>query len=238
MSETTTYFDLMDALAEPGCPVCRLVGKAVSQQIDSLNYEFVLDPGFRRQITASWGFCNLHGEDWLDVADPLGTALLYEAILVQIDEELDHLHRPGNGGLSGILSSLTGQSAAPEQPQIAGFHPTLPCPLCDYRDYHERALIGVLLDHFEEESLGTAYSALVGLCVPHLRQALSMSRSVATTSSLREQAGARHARLREELREVQRKRDYRFRLEESGSEYGAPDRAVRVVTGTHGVRDR
>ncbi len=227
MLETTTYFDLMEALAEPGCPVCRLVGKAVSQRIDSLNYEFVMDPGFRQQITASWGFCN-----------PLGTALLYEAILRQIDEELDHLHRPGNGGLSGIWSSLTGQSAAPAQPPIAGFHPSRPCPLCDYRDRHERILIGVLIDHFEEESLGTAYSASVGLCVPHLRQALSMSRSVAIASSLREQAGARHARLREELREVQRKRDYRFRLEEEGSEYGAPDRAVRVVAGAHGVRDR
>lgn len=238
MSETTTYFDLMDALTEPGCPVCRLVGKAVGQRIDSLNYEFVNDPGFRRQMTASWGFCNTHGEDWLRQADPLGTAMLYEAILSRIDEEFEHLHHPGNGGLSDIWSSLTGQSAEQHHRQPPGLYPAQPCPLCDYRDRQEHVLVSVLIDHFDEEPFGTAYSASVGLCIPHLRQALAMARNVEIASSLRDQAGAQHARLRDELHEVQRKRDYRFRLEDAGTEYGAPERALRVVTGAHGVRDR
>jgi hypothetical protein len=47
MSRTMSYYDLRDALAQPGCPVCRLKADAVKHHLDGLLWESVNDVGVR-----------------------------------------------------------------------------------------------------------------------------------------------------------------------------------------------
>ena len=45
-----SYFNLRDALAQPGCPICTLVERVSSRYLDSLLYERVNDVGTREDL--------------------------------------------------------------------------------------------------------------------------------------------------------------------------------------------
>src|SRR5262245_23258522 len=98
MGKTQTYHDLMAAFTQGGCPVCRMTLRAVDHYIDSINYEFINDPGFRAAVEPAWGFCNVHAQQWLRQAHPLGTAIIYQNVLRRISKELRGL-QPTQPGL-------------------------------------------------------------------------------------------------------------------------------------------
>ncbi|MBI4271931.1 MAG: hypothetical protein HY615_16460 [Candidatus Rokubacteria bacterium] len=54
------YFRVLDACAEPGCPVCRCLTAHSVRYLDGLLYEHVNDPGTRARLHASRGFCGWH----------------------------------------------------------------------------------------------------------------------------------------------------------------------------------
>ena len=54
---------LREAMAEWGCPLCRLAERAEGAYIDSLNYERVLDLNTRDALKASRGLCARHSRD-------------------------------------------------------------------------------------------------------------------------------------------------------------------------------
>ncbi len=59
----TVYFDIQDALAEPGCALCQLALRSLRNYFNSMVmvYESVNDPGIRAAIRAAHGFCEVHG---------------------------------------------------------------------------------------------------------------------------------------------------------------------------------
>lgn len=75
------HHELLDALGERGCPICRRAEEAVEDAIAAILHEQVNDPGFRQEWLESGGFCRPHA--WRLVAhhDVLGTAILYRALL-------------------------------------------------------------------------------------------------------------------------------------------------------------
>ncbi len=60
MSRTMSYYDLRDALGQPGCPVCRLTARDADRYLDGLLWEHVNDPGVRVQVREAQGFCRDH----------------------------------------------------------------------------------------------------------------------------------------------------------------------------------
>ncbi len=60
-SHHTVYFEIQDALAEPGCALCQLALRSLRNYFDGLVYESVNDPGIRDAIRAAHGFCEVHG---------------------------------------------------------------------------------------------------------------------------------------------------------------------------------
>ena len=61
MNRTMSFYDLRDALVEPGCPICRLKARVAERYLDGLLWESVNDPGMRDQVRRSLGFCHEHG---------------------------------------------------------------------------------------------------------------------------------------------------------------------------------
>jgi hypothetical protein len=239
VEHSRTYFDLVEACSQPGCPVCRVVLDALEHYIDSLNYEFANDPAVRANIEASWAFCNIHAQQWLTSAHPLGTAQIYGAVIRRITKEIEQV-KPNPR--SRILSSIAGRVGRPksadttEQGSSLGF-PTS-CSLCDYRQDHEQMVTSVLLFGLKKSEFAAAYNRSAGLCIPHLRAALMASSDPATFELLRNRALEEEQRLAAQLKEIIRKHDYRYRDDPSGEERGATERAVRHVAGAVGIVDR
>ncbi len=231
MPPPSRHVRLDEALQQPGCPVCRIVLQRVEQSMESISYELVLDPAFRETVDAAWGFCNTHAQQWLQHAPPLGTAIVYEAVLGRIARQLERQ----NSGRSGIgnLRSKLGSTRGPGM-----LIPGAVCPLCVAQSEQEALIIGQVLDELRNASFRQRYAASDGLCVVHVNMALSAGPDGGAFEALRDRLLSSHRVLQEQLREIIRKHDYRYQHEPVGEELGAPERAVRQVSGQPGlIRD-
>lgn len=230
-THSRTHFDLSDAFHQADCPVCRLVQTTVQRYLESINYEYVNDPGVRAEIERARGYCPTHAAQWLTFAHPLGTALIYEPILDQISRELTALRPGGRGGLLSTVAAKLGARTSADASHNSGDVLVAPgrCPACREQRESERMLLAVLVDGLREPDFQAAYERSDTLCVPHLRRAFRLGIDDPAFSVLRDAGLARQARLREQLREVIRKHDYRTHGEPAGDERGASERTVHHV---------
>jgi hypothetical protein len=231
------YYDLRDACALPGCPVCRLTLESVHHYIESMNYDSVNDPGFRAATRAAHGFCNLHAYQWLRQANVLGTAMIYRQVCADVQAELERMSFHESGWLETLATRLEHQ---PEhRPDCDVLMPTGQCPVCKSAERRERTLIDGVLEGMAEPAFRKQYQAeSTGLCTRHLRMALCATTDASIFQTLRDAAVARHGRLRDQLAEIIRKHDYRFTDEPVGEERGATQRSVEQFTGAQGIAFR
>lgn len=103
-------FNLQDAFAEEGCPVCRIVLGNVQRLIESTNYDALGDPGIRAELTEATGYCTVHAQQWLETAFVLGTATLYRDVIMRTIRELRGLG--GRGAIGGRLKAVLEERAA------------------------------------------------------------------------------------------------------------------------------
>jgi hypothetical protein len=224
MQKDMGHFDLIEACAEPGCPVCRLSLKLTRRYVDSILYEYVNDPGVRDEIRQSRGYCNEHAWWMPDIRGAgLGVAIIQRDV-VQTVLELTETLRNGRNAR---------QSA---QELLKRLQPTAECPVCAHRRTMEDIALGTLLQHIGEEKLAAALAGSAGLCLPHFSRALER---VDDTEALQQLVALqRHTltELRDDLTEFIRKNDYRFRDEGFGKEGDSWRRAIAIVSGERGVR--
>jgi len=204
-SRHMTYHDLSEALAQAGCPICRLVAEATDRYLRSLLHESVNDPRVREKLRASQGFCGEHAWQVQRRGDPLGISILWRDLLSQAAESTSHSPAGRDRGRSVL------------------------CLACEVAAEAERSYLETLVEHLASGSLRREYDSSAGLCLPHLRKALT-HRSAARAFLL-ESEGAKLAGLIEELTEIIRKHDYRFREEPWGAERDAWIRATRKLAG-------
>jgi hypothetical protein len=200
-SRHITYHDLRDALAEPGCPLCRRVARAVDRYLRALLYESVNDPEVREGLRASQGFCRQHAWQVQRRASPLSIAILWRDLLSQ---------------------ELAPEPSANRRARL--------CPACAVAAEAERGHLAALAEHLEAGSLRDEFAASAGLCLPHLRAALRAAKAGAREFLLAAES-EKIAALREQLSEIIRKHDYRFRGEPWGREKDAWIRATAKLAG-------
>jgi hypothetical protein len=240
---TFTLHDLVTACAQPGCPVCRLVDRAVLHSLEVLFNENVNDVDLRAELRRSHGYCHAHAWQVLDsgVGDPLGVTILYHDILGNILKDLPTPaapSRPGEKRLArlmapprrlaqlarGKLGDLAQQLRAALRPQVA-------CPACRQQAAATDLVLKVLLAGLADERLAAALQQSSGLCLLHLAQAGERSADPQTLAILLADSRAKLAALHGELGEFIRKYDYRFRGEGFGPERDAWQRAVAKAVG-------
>jgi hypothetical protein len=225
-SKHTPFFQLRDALQQPGCALCRLGGLAAERFLDSLLYEYVNDPPMRTTVVAAHGFCPNHSRALVAHHDALGTSILYKAILKHLRFELD-------GGTTapheGLMTRLRGSAPALD----ARLEPHGPCPACVQRDDAVARALDLFAAHSGDGELKTALAASDGVCLPHLRAAASLP-APALTRLIAHQHTVWEA-LDAELAEAIRKHDFRHRAEPFGPEQDAWRRTVEVTAGQPGV---
>ncbi|MBN1440361.1 MAG: hypothetical protein JW929_13215 [Anaerolineales bacterium] len=214
-----SYFDLLDACALPGCPVCRLEAKIVGGYLDVMLYENVNDPDAQAALRRSKGYCHAHS--WLltkiSASPALGVAILYRQAAQEV---LETLGSPKNGESPPGDVRIRRKSAGVFDDILGRLNPKAQCPACAHRDKMIEFILKTMLEALDrvDDRMQSALSASGGLCLPHLRRALEMSKSQTTSDFLRRQAGEKLSALIGELNEFIRKNDYRFAGEGMGKE--------------------
>ena len=212
------YHELLDALADEGCAICRLARKASDRYINALLYEGVVDVDLRQKLRDARGPCYVHA--WRMAGRRgavLGTAIVYRDVINTLAKELE---APEKRSLLGGKNSLAQRLAA-----------TAPCPACSLEQDAVRRAIKTLLKHVSDADVAESYVAAGGLCLPHFTASLAHA-SGAASQSLADWQAAAFRRLRDELDELIRKHDYRFSGEAiTEQEAVAWTRAVAAAVG-------
>jgi hypothetical protein len=227
---------LLEALAQPGCPICRLGARAVARALESLAYEQVTDPAVQARFAAALGLCASHGRQLLNrTSSGQGVAILYRAVIAAALRRLEQVSAEPAGGL---LSLVRGRRADGPAPGLAALSPDAPCPACQVEADAEQRAAQVLLEQLSHPDARSAYERSPGLCLPHLRLALTLARPRQRPAAalLLAHAASILRALDQELAEYVRKHDYRFQHEPYGAERDAPARALTRFVGERGGR--
>jgi hypothetical protein len=222
MSKDRTYLALLQACAEPGCPLCRMSLRAVRSHLDSIMYEYVNDPGMRSALIDARGYCNEHAS-WLAEGRgrELGVAIVYRDVVANVHD---------------VLQSTPPDMRRYARELLERLRPAAECPACVYRRETEDRMLGVLLVHLDREELRAALDGFAGLCLPHFERGLELGQKSPALGRLVSYQVRALARLRDELAEFIRKNDYRFANEGFGDEGDSWLRALAAVSGQHGGR--
>jgi len=223
-----TYFNLMDALKEAGCPICFLLKKSTHKLMDDFLYEQVNDPGVRSEIRESLGFCSLHAWQLQKFGDPFGSAIIYDDLIQMVVDRIERMaiSEKGIKEFSAEILKTNNKSY---------YRKKAVCPICKSRAETETRYVSAFVESFNEPEFLLAYRNSFGLCLPHIRE---ISNNCKQKKILEELLNIELAKMKElisELKEIQRKHDYRFSHEGFGKEGNAWIRAIEKMVGKEGV---
>ena len=228
-SKYISYFDLRDALAQPGCPVCSLVERNSFRFLDALLYERVNDVGTRQGLRKSLGFCNWHAWKCLEVPNaPLGLGIIHQDLLGQILERLSRIQRSFPMRIPFLRRLRKKGKAKKDLPSIRPGHS---CPACQSVRFFEEMYLGILLDYIPEEDFGNQFSVSSGICFPHLNIAIELYPRHGNLGLLIQRQMEKWESLRAELGEFIRKHDYKYNHEPWGAESDSWKRALEMLVG-------
>jgi len=224
-SQAFTYYELLEACALTGCPVCRVGAVAAHLQLKSLFGEYVNDRDLRGRLVRDRGFCKEHAQLLLEhrIADTLGAVIIYEHILKQILREFPEpaSAKIRSAELSSIIDGFTSASPASGS-----------CLACDRREEASKRALLEMSRALNNEKLQQALQSSDGLCFPHLSEILKLLHKQEDVeymlNFMRHKLQARQA----EMAEVIRKNDHRFRSEKITHEEAiAWRKAMCMLTG-------
>lgn len=217
----TLYFEVLEAVQKAkGCPLCHLEADRMQRHLDSLLYEFVNDPGVRKELAQSKGFCQRHAQEIVKVEGPhaLGIAILYRDQVEQFLIFLQSLKEPTTTYFWDRKRKTSWESSEP-------------CPACRLQVEQRLRYIEVMVRSLNDDEFREAYRISAGLCVPHFISVLDRTQTPAARDLLIAIQEARFGSLKHDLEEFCRKNDYRFRDEGFEKEADSWLRAVRMFVG-------
>ena len=235
MPNNPTYFALLEACAQPGCPVCRLEQQAVERYLDHLLYESVNDGSTRTHLRASLGFCRAHAAYLLDVglSDALGMSIIYHDVFGTVLKRLRRQSPSSSDGstLARLLGRVPEELASSLKRIRQAVSPHEPCLACQQRDNAVDIVLSVLADQIHDPQMLAAFTNSDGLCFPHLRQVCTHVQDGNVLVEILQVEVEKIEGLHTELAEFIRKSDYRYLEDGFGPEGNAWRRAARLASG-------
>ena len=212
------YYIVLEALGQAaGCPLCSIEIEGTKRYLGGLLYESVNDPGVRRDLILSRGYCHRHAHVLAGARSGSGTAILYRDQVGLFLEFLKTVRRPG---VRRLRSSAT-----------AGWSKRAQCPACRLEDESRARHAAVLIDGLADDRMRAAFDSCPGLCVPHFLFVYDRIASPDLRGYLLETQQRKFRALQEELSEFIARHDYR-RIKEGFGEVGDSWlRAIRLMVG-------
>lgn len=223
--------DLLEGLSRGACPVCHATRKATRRYIHSFLYEGMMSPVARRDFLEGGGFCREHfwqakaieEECW---ADGFGVAILCENLLEASLKDLEKLPQ-SQAGLKGSLARI--RKAARNRERRWALENG--CTACKASRSSEQHYLSALEEWLHDEDFTAHFNESTGLCLRHIRAAGEQWTSEPALEVVSRIAKKCVDHLLKELREFQRKHDYRFKHEPRGPEWTSPDRSIAFLVG-------
>ncbi|MCX7796867.1 MAG: DUF6062 family protein [bacterium] len=203
--KSNTYYELLDAMKERGCPVCLLLETYTDKYIDNLLYESVNDTNLRGRLIDSGGFCKEHSKKLLRFGYrgyALGISIIYKDLM-------DAYYKTLN--TQGTLSS------------------NRKCLICEVLEDVEGRILEELVKNIKERNFYQIYRDSEGLCMFHLSKVLTLSKDREISEIFLELTALKLKELSSQLSEFIRKQDYRFREEPIGIEADSWIRAIEIL---------
>lgn len=233
MNKGHSYFELLDALKEAGCPICRLVIKDSHSYLDHILYESVLDVPTRMKLMGSFGFCNWHTWQLPSLPEICSPSTGYSIFASDLLRKFMFLTREiteklkKKRGLKSLLTKISRRFLFQIKERL--------CPACRHAAQFESYHLKDLADSLGEEDFLQAYQASDGICLPHFFL-LEKDYSAYPNFPLLVGLQLHKARsLRDTLEEFIRKQDHRFRHEITSEEAKAWRVAMEFLSGKPGV---
>jgi hypothetical protein len=200
------FVNVRGALAQKGCPICRLARQATVRHLGGFLHEQVNDPGTREELVASRGFCQHHAWALTSFHDGLGVAIVYRHLVQELIGDLQQfVKRPGVRSGRRQQGAGAGLSAA--------LRPKKGCPICKTASRVEEASLHGLLKRLDDLEVSKRLGGDALLCFPHLLTAVEMSADPAIAGRVIQMHIVGYQNLIGHLNEFIRKHDYRFRSE-------------------------
>ena len=237
MSRSSSYFELRDALEQPGCAICRLEEATATRYIDNLLWELVNDSGVRQKIRRARGFCGTHAQGLVHAGAALGVSIIMKDIFESLLEIFGKQHtacEPSNR--TWLDRTFRGHAPLKKADAICStLAPQSPCLVCIHVQESKWIYLRVLVDNLAGDfELLPHFRSSEGLCLLHFCQALSLISDPAVLDSFIEAQQAIWRELADQLSEFIRKNDYRYQDEPIGAEGAAWQKAASILAG----RDR
>ena len=216
--KTSTYFDLLEALRQPGCAACRLSDRYVRENIDSFFYENITNVARREDIRRSRGFCSLHASMLPAPARMQGIAILHQDVLNDVLREMESVGRTATFWR--------------RRDRAASVRPKRACTLCEFERDREQFVLSTLVALFRDPELTATFDASDGVCMPHFYSALKLSHvAAADMRAFVIAQTTKMARLRDQLIKFIGQSNGSYGNRAMGDEADSPLRAVRMVSG-------
>ena len=220
MDKHTPYYELLEAIRQPACPVCRMAIRSGDRFLETYSYEHVNDIEIRELVRAAKGFCHHHTWRLFHEHSPLGTALTYFDILGEASQQI-----ASSKEQQGFLRSLAARARKRLTPQGT-------CLGCDAQSNAEQRYLGLLVETLRgDREAQETYTDSDGLCLLHLRAALVSRPSRDATDLLLRVQEKRIAAVREQMSEIVRKADYRVKDRVTSEDIASLPAALAQVVG-------
>ena len=229
MDRSPVYFDLIEALGQPGCAICRLALRDVHRSLDSLLYEYVNEPETNDSFRKMRGLCNEHSWQLRQFkGSVLGIAILYEAVLDEVLNTVDNAAVTPSSRLGRLLGGNGETSAASLAERL---EPEAPCSACVVLEHGESRYVRLLGDHAADKRVEHALRHSDGLCLPHFRQALRATSGTVNAGLLIAVQRAIWSNLKDEVNLFMVKYDAQHSGEPMGAEGTSWQRVIARMAG-------
>jgi len=198
------------------CALCSLERKAMHQYFDGLLYEKVTDPGIRRSLVESAGFCSRHAHQLAGFGDGLGSAIL------SVDQLKLRLEKLRKGG------TTPPRHRAPRGHAAGG---SRVCPACRREEEIRSRHVETLVKGLADSEMALAFGSSAGLCFPHFTLVSEQAEEGEVRALVHKTQAERTSRLLGELKEFIDKHDYRRASEGFTGEGDSWLRAIEFISG-------
>ncbi len=221
--------ELIEAMQDAGCALCLLARGKSLRYVETLLESAVIDVDQRDDWRRAGGFCEPHAAMAITVANSAGSlAILYEDVLQHELAHLAKLHPRSKKSWwrrrrHGLMQRVQHWLQMRERRSL--------CPVCRLWQAQEQFYMAVLLDHAQDDDVIDALTQSDGLCIPHIASLLQFDAAHIHLGVVLAAQRECLARLHGDLKEFNRKQDYRYAHESYGREGDAWQRAVACFVG-------
>ncbi len=214
-----TYFTVLETLQKSkGCAFCDLKKKVSFKYLDALLYEKVNDPGIRKELAKSNGYCHRHAHQLVSLGGALGIGIIYNDqlsyFLKFIDSKKSKVSKTRQGKRKVQRNTGTAESLWVREDM---------CPVCRVEQETLSRYFVIFVDSLkerEDSKMRNAFESSHGICVPHFLEILEYANTLEIREYLIKHEKLKLQSIQEVLREFIRKQDYRFEKEPVTKEEG------------------